>query len=247
MKYISYALFEGNEKFLFNYHLRGVYFNARMNSILCPDWHTIVFVEEKVFSRHNTYFQKLKECFNITYGIEDTAPRCESMLWRMKPVFFHDAEVVYNKDLDSVMLWKEKCALDEFVDSEYKSMGISDVSAHGIPMLGGAIAFKNPAFKEQTGLNSWDELRALKEDLSIHGQDQELLMDYIYPKIKDNHHWYKYPTQRFDNILWEADLTARHIGSAGVVEMELIRFFRRFDKRNFYELEQSFPRIFYWV
>ena len=49
-----------------------------------------------------------------------------------------------------------------------------------------------------------------------------------------------------DPRLWESNLTCRHIGSAGVVELRRNPFLRRFDPDNRDALEQRYPEIFHW-
>jgi len=45
---------------------------------------------------------------------------------------------------------------------------------------------------------------------------------------------------------WESDLVQRYIGSAGVIEMEMVRFLSRYQQPHHTEFEKRHPNIFFW-
>ena len=55
------------------------------------------------------------------------------------------------------------------------------------------------------------------------------------------------PNGVVDKKYWTSDLIARYVGSAGVIDFELLRFFKSFDNDpKFDDFEKLFPNIFYW-
>jgi hypothetical protein len=100
-------------------------------------------------------------------------------------------------------------------------------------------------------------------DLSTRGSDQYFMMRHIYPKAQEMMmgHFFEGCRERVfftknsvtgqipgvESKLWESNLTCRHIGSAGVVEMETLRFFKRFDKTDYSEFEKEHSEILYWA
>src|SRR5690349_8925538 len=65
-KKIAYSLFtppdlSRNTHFVFDKYLLGVYFNARMNSLLYPDWQTVVYVDNRLLAQHRAYFHDLTD------------------------------------------------------------------------------------------------------------------------------------------------------------------------------------------
>lgn len=248
MKIISYALFGDTNSFEFPFYLRGIYYNIRMNRMLYPDWYTMVTVQKEVNHKYTFLLHELKSIIDYGIAIRDEAPRCEAMLWRLDPLFKDGVSVVLSRDADAVTTYREACAVNEWLYSSKGYHGINDDPAHSIEMMGGMCGFKVDAFKQD-----FPDLRQLSyltlgANLDNHGTDQNLLMSKIYPRIKDKLLLHKNPPQRRDNKLWESDLTCRMIGSPGVVDFELLRFFQRFDKNpRLDRFEHDFSDTFYWA
>lgn len=244
MKAISYVLFS-NEKHLLNWYLRGLCFNFRMNRLLYPEWETIIHADRLLRQEYDLFFGELSRLGAHIYSFSQRE-RCYNMLVRMAPIWSLNTTHILCRDADAITTYREVCAVNEWLQSGKTVHGINDNPAHSIPMMGGMIGIDCQQFRQRTGINSFEEL-VQGHDLSLHGSDQDLLMNTIYPKVKDSFFLSKDPIQKRDNPLWESDLTCRHIGSAGVVEMETVRFFERFDhNEEMINFEKRFPEIFYW-
>lgn len=249
MKVISYSIFRAPcEKFEFMAYLRGLYFNARMNELIYPDWEMWVHVDETVYNEHHTYFQMLP-----IHRIEvlPSAPLCEAMIWRMKPVFIEDVTHVICRDADAITTYREALSVNKWVKSSDAIHCIHDNPSHS-GLMGGMIGVKTYALCGRM-FKDWNDM-IYRFDLSKRGSDQELLNKRILPYLKESVMWSRdIPSGRgqvLDNVapyLWESELTCRHIGSAGVVEMETLRFFKRFDKTDYSEFEKQHSDICYWA
>lgn len=263
MKVISYSLFGDPDSFEFPWYLRGVYLNARMNRLLYPEWRTYVYVSMTVWDEYRELFQSLRDI--IYFVILPESSKCGSMLWRILPIYDQVIPVTHIlcRDADAITTYREAQAVQEWVDSGLGFHGITDDPAHTIPLMGGMCAVKVDHFKQTFPEYDTFEKLVSGNDLSNHGSDQNLLMKKIYPRVKDNMmgHFFKgcneqvKITRHQANVtipgvnpnLWESNLTCRMIGSPGVVDFELLRFFDRFDRQQKYiDFENKFKDVFYW-
>lgn len=261
MKVISYSIFKADcQPFEFMAYLRGLYFNARMNRLIYPGWDTIVAVQELVYLEYTEFLQRLPVS---AIHINAAGPICKSMLWRMTPIFQESVTHVICRDADAITTYKEAQAVQQWVDSGLGFHGMTDNPAHGLPMMGGMVGFKVDQFKME--FPQWTSFEQMIKgfDLSQRGSDQDFMMKKIYPFAKPNmvghffegcrenvkitHHAVSNQIPGVDPRLWESNLTCRHIGSAGVVEMETLRFFKRFDKTDYSAFEKEFSNICYWA
>lgn len=259
MKCITYSLFGDPLSFEFNWYLRGVYFNARMNRLIYPDWQTLVFIERSVLSgvTDNMHEMSLIKIIPMPSDVD----RCEGMLWRMLPLF-GDYTHVLCRDADAVTTYREAICVSEWLSSDLQFHGINDNPAH-CGLMGGMTGFRSNEFKKSVGHDSFYQMIS-GLDLRQHGSDQNFMNKSIHPKIKNNllmhvlsgggceaRHKITSINERkdigIDKRLWESSNTCRFIGSPGVVDFELLRFFKRFDNDPKYDkFEREFPDIFYW-
>lgn len=261
-KLISYSLFNGNcERFEKMAYVRGFYWNCRMNNLIFPDWRTHLEVDYPTYFEYAILFDWLVANNNLVLHVnhEENVKLCEGMLWRVKPMFMLDVSHVLCRDTDSITTYREALAVQEWLESGKGSHNMNDNPAHS-GLMGGMFGFNTAYLKAAMEVNSFEQLIA-GWDLTQRGSDQHLLNQKILPRIKDNLLFvggrmaHKIPdTYAQDNLpsvnkaLWESNLTCRHIGSSGVVEMETIRFFKRFDEYQwkFDVIEKQLPRVFYW-
>lgn len=261
MKCISYSLFGDPSSFEFGWYLRGIYFNIRMNRILLPDFHTVIHTTTDLIEKYYAFWNSLG-LINQKVSIheEDNNPqRCLGMLWRMKPLF-EDTELVLCRDSDSVITYREANCIHHWLKSGLPFHAINDNDAHG-GLMGGLVGFRTKEFRESTGFKSFGHMvKGL--DLKQHGSDQNFLNKVVHPKIKHGLMLHKLkgaginaarvetsaPNGVMDKKYWVTDLVSRYIGSAGVIDFELMRFFRANDPNPKCDnLEKSFPSIFYWT
>lgn len=259
MKVISLSLFGDTNSFEFPFYLRGIYLNARMNRILYPEWTTNIY-----FSCDGYYgglCEEIGKLFKIDGYYMPKMDRCQSMLWRMRPIFSqpHVTHVLC-RDADSVSTYREANCVYEWLNSGMPYHAINDNDAHA-GLMGGLVGFRTEDFKIDTGYTSFDQM-IQGQDLRKHGSDQNFMNKHIHPKIKHGLFMHRLkgqgieakrtdtnvPIGHLDKKLWTTDLISRYIGSAGVIDFELLRWFKSNDPDlKFDAFEKKFPDIFYWV
>jgi hypothetical protein len=271
MKKITYSLFgfeNRNSENAFEYYsyLRGLYWNVKMNRLIYPDLVSHLEVDRYMYEEFYSLFNYLKDNFKFTITIhEEQEPLCAAMMWRMREIYNDEVTHVLCRDTDAITTYREAKLVQEWINSGLGFHAINDNPAHG-GLMGGMVGFNTKRFKELMPYSTCDQL--MESDLldfSRRGSDQDFLNKNIHPEIKGELYIHnisgagcsaKIQSKEVPNIaipnvdvrLWESDLTCRHIGSAGVVEMELLRFFKRFDDKNdtHKEIEKKYPKIFYW-
>lgn len=261
-KIISYSLFKvknvkRENEFEFFFYFRGIVFNSIVNSLVYPNYTTHIELDAETFSAYDNIFYGLKESYGITFNVNEQQPLCRSMLWRLKKIFDEDAEIVLCRDADALTSYREAQAVQEWEGMDKLILSIQDSNSHTLPLMGGLVGFKAKQFREKYG--SWDDLLSLwKNDDWSHGQDQKFMMNIIYPEFKNEifkkdmrsiDKYYHSNLQGVDSKLWESNLCCAHIGSAGAIDMEVIRFTRRFGaiKAEFEQILKRYKTIFYWL
>ena len=262
MRALSYAVFRhpSAETFEYRAYVRGMCFNLRMNKLLYPGWDTAVCVDGDTAARYGDLFTALGATVTREAG---GRPLCEAMLWRMKPIFSGpdgpSESPRYThllcRDADAITTYREAAAVTEWVASGATAHAIHDDPQHTAHLMGGMSGFECQKLRAATGYTSWRGMIASSGDLSERGSAQTALAKHIYPKLRratlkhdlTGGRSVRAHPEGVDPRLWESDLTCRHIGSPGVVEMETIRFFKRFDPAYDGEgMEKRYPEIFYW-
>lgn len=248
-KLISYSLFEAPcEVFERRAYVRGFYWNARMNNLIYPDWRTHLEIDYQTYDEYRNLFDWLVENNNLSIRLnhEGSLPLCEGMLWRMKPIWKEDVSHVLCRDADAITTYREAQRIQDWVESEFPISSLHDAPGHS-GLMGGMAGFRTSEFKSQTGYHSFQQMIEGK-DLTQRGSDQHLLNSLKISGVRITNRDVPMNLPQVDDKLWESNLVCRHIGSAGVVEMELLRFFMRHDAYNwkFQTIEKEFPKLFHW-
>lgn len=259
---LSYALFGDPKSFEFPFYLRGIAFNIRMNWILYPDFFSEVRMSESIYNQYSGFFGDLNDTGPMRDFIcmPDNRPRCESMLWRMDPIYDKSTTHVLCRDADSVSTYREASCVYEWLQSGLPYHAINDNDAHA-GLMGGLVGFRSEDFKRDTGHTSFEQM-IQGQDLRKHGSDQNFMNKFIHPKIKNGLFMHKLKGQgieakrtvntiqfgHLDQKLWVTDLISRYIGSAGVIDFELLRWFKANDPDpKFDAFERKYSDIFYWA
>lgn len=260
--------------FEFNSYLRSLMFNVRINRIIYPGWDTIIHTDRTTYdSPYKPLFLWLEQKKLIKLIVCKDAPLCMAMLWRLKPIFETiNNEWLYThvicRDIDSICTYRDAQAVIQWIQEDKTIHCITDSISHNIPMMGGMIGFRPHYITERLQVKTWQELVNLGTfDWNRKGTDQDFLNKYVYPLCADsatehfvkgmrhnlkeeNGRHYSIPDIdiSIDPLYKELDLVCGHIGSAGVYDIQMVKFLMEIDPyRNEYkEIETQFRQIYYW-
>lgn len=254
MKVISFALFKACEEWEFNYYLRGLYWNARMARLVYPGWKVCVYVAEDVYAHNYKLLTDLGYHFGLSFTVMKAGPLCEMMLWRMLPIWSKECTHFITRDLDSILTQREANFVAQWLFAGHTCCGINDNPAHrGTDLMGGLSGFK-------TDYKPWGNEWATfigNTDLSVKGSDQAVIGRNYAAAPRLMYHWPPEKNVYFSGNIeavkvasapyWQSNLIPAFMGSAGINEMEALRFFNSFDlKEEFNLLERKYPNLFYW-
>ncbi len=177
-KVISYSLWGANP--LYTY---GAIHNARLAKEIYPDWVCRFYVEDRSVPK------------DVIQALEDAGAEivpmygnmyCKGSLWRFKVMFDEDVDVFIVRDADSRLDYREKLAVDEWLDSGSWYHVMRDHPHHGPiehPMFAGMFGGKVQATKEIA-----DEYHVFMNfpQNYARGCDQNFLRDHVWDRAKDS-------------------------------------------------------------
>ncbi|MFO7257957.1 MAG: hypothetical protein DIU61_009690 [Bacteroidota bacterium] len=280
MNAISYSLFgygtQHDQSLNFKSYLRGLHLNIRVAELLYPGWKVCVMADESVCtSPYGHYLLHLNNTGKIDLIKTPTAELCRMMLYRLYPLFIiADGKLQYERvlcrDADSLLSYRERQAVEYWIQGSKMAHAMTDSVSHNIPLMGGMIGFCSGPFRERMGVRSFDDLMKLSSgiDYNCKGADQDFLNRYILPKVADSiteHFVLGHPqTFRGDchNFIHDIDLNeigvpeackdlngfGYHIGAAGFQTDHVVRWLQHWGKDNAYwaDIEKQYSDIFYW-
>lgn len=227
------------------FYLAGAYKNAIMNKLIYPEWETWIHVDTNVYIDNQRYLLDLAEVTDVKIVVAGKMIHpCEAMLWRLMPLWEEDVTHVICRDLDAITTYRETKSVERWIESGKTTHGMNDNQAHGgLPLMGGMCGFKKKAIQYPSFEYLIDGY-----DLSPKGSDQQLLMKRIYPVVCDDIYFDRYPEHYPYTGLAESDLVCKHIGSAGINDMEFVRFINKWvaGYEKYIEFEHKYPNLFYW-
>jgi len=170
MKIISFSLWGDNPKYCV-----GAIKNAEMAKNIYPDWICKFYIGK---STPNQYILSLRQLDNVEIIEMPEKGDWTGMFWRFYAADGDD--VVISRDTDSRLSFREKEAVDEWLNSGKDFHIMRDHPYHGTPILGGMWGCRNGILK---GINTLINNYVKGNFWQV---DQNFLKEVIYPIIKDN-------------------------------------------------------------
>lgn len=274
MNAISYSLFgygtEYEQSLNFKSYLRGLELNIRVaEQLYGTEWKVVVHTDEQTYT--SPYGDLLKHHARegkIMLAWDYRAELCKMMLWRLRPLFPEGGllfDRVIMRDTDSLLCWKERQAVEYWVNRGRIVHAITDSVSHNIPLMGGMIGFMAKQFRQHMQAKTWQELldKAAGYDFSRKGSDQDFLNRVIMPVLHMHmtEHYlkgmpYSYREDCHQQVqpvdipgldperFRELDGYAFHIGAAGFQTDAVVKWV---GPDPYYDrVEKEFPEVFYW-
>jgi len=172
MKLISFSLWGTDLKYL-----QGAVKNAELAQEIYPDWVCRFYVGSSV---PYPFILKLQSMNNVQVVEKPSFGDWKGMYWRFEPASENDVEVMISRDTDSRLSYREKAAVDEWINSDKGFHIMRDHPWHKFPVLGGMWGAKKGAIPDMSRLiNTFSQ-----EDK--YGTDYEFFAQEIIPLIKEN-------------------------------------------------------------
>jgi hypothetical protein len=188
MKAISYSLFGYNKArqdhcFDFASYLRGLMISIRMNRLIYPGWTTVLNTDKQTYEAFKDLFDNISD---LEVYVNDPDPLCKAMLWRLKPIYVMNGDKpkfthVICRDLDSPCTYKERQAVQYWIDRGTAIHAITDSESHNIPMMGGMIGINTALWTLRMPNNFKELMRMGSYDYDRKGTDQTFLNQCVYP------------------------------------------------------------------
>jgi len=170
-KAIAFSLWGDNPKYTV-----GAIKNAQLAKVIYPDWICEFHVGSDV-PKH--ILSKLKTIDNVQIIYKENKDNnWTSMFWRFESGYLNDITIF--RDTDSRLNFREKAAVDIWLNSDKTFHIMRDHPHHRFPILGGMWGFKN---------NSKYNLQELLQSFQPHnsyGTDYNFLGNVLYPIIGED-------------------------------------------------------------
>ena len=173
MRLITFSLFGDNPLYC-----QGAVENANIARVIYPEWTPRFYVAQDV-PEH--YIEEIEG-----YGAE--VVRCEKknsydgLNWRFRPLNEPDVEYWISRDADSRLSWRERNAVDEWIESDKSAHLLRASHNHGYTIMAGMFGVNNKLFHERYGMIDLDNVNA-----NYREADQTLLEEVLWPLIQHDH------------------------------------------------------------
>jgi len=180
---LSFCLYGPHNPLYYN----GLLENIRLASMFFPTWNVYVYLGSDVtHSMRNI----LAECSQVRiYETNEVGPI--NMIHRFFAIDEPDVDVMFVRDADSRIHWKDRWAIRNFIaNPQYRGHLIRDNKSHNVCIMGGLWGIRKTA-----GIVVRDEYEHFITHPRDHGAgyDQSFLAERIYPRLLGNvlvHHSY---------------------------------------------------------
>jgi hypothetical protein len=168
-KIISFSLWGNDPKYC-----QGAIKNADLAAEIYPDWTCRFYCGASV---HSNIISNLLDRDNTDILCHGQDGDWTGMFWRFEPASENDVEAMISRDCDSRLSYREKAAVDEWIESDKGFHIMRDHPWHGSKILGGMWGVKRGVLSDMRNLMSnWDQQNRWQTD-------QDFLNEVIYPRI----------------------------------------------------------------
>ncbi len=168
-------------------YYKGLLENIYLASTFFPEWKVYVYIGPDVSQE---MLDTLHGCSNV-YVRETGETGPINMIHRFFAIDEPDVDVMFVRDADSRIHWKDRWAIRQFIQHpNYLSHVIRDNKVHDVRMMGGLWGLR-----KTSGIHVQTEYAAFAKHPRDHGAgyDQSFLAECIYPRIVNRllvHHSY---------------------------------------------------------
>ena len=167
-KIISYSLWGNNPKYTI-----GAIRNAELAKVIYPGWKVVIHIANDVESDIASELNKLG-----AHLIHYQDGSWNSMFWRFTSA--DNNNIVISRDTDSRLSYREKYAVDDWLNGHKDFHIMRDHRCHAVPILGGMWGARNGILKGITEMIEGYNKGAYDNKWQV---DQNFLREIIYPMV----------------------------------------------------------------
>jgi hypothetical protein len=157
----------------------GMAYNIQLALRYFPTWKVYMYIAPDV---DPGFVNWLRSCSNVVLR-ETGVTGAINMIHRFYAIDEPDVEIMFVRDADSQIHWKDRWAIRDFVrQPQFVAHTIRDNVEHTAHMMGGLWALRKSA-----GFSIQELYKLYQEDRILghrHGHDQNFLTDIVYPRVK---------------------------------------------------------------
>ena len=243
-----------------------------MAELIFPSWRVHISIEKKSYDRYKGFFDYL----DIDIEVLPEDKFCKMMLWRLRPAWTGKYDRVLSRDVDSLLHYRERQAVDNWIPNGRCVHSIADSQSHTIPLMGGMIGVESVKFVNLIGTPTWEDFvtDGWGIDFTKKGTDQQFMQERILPIVANKmvehyvdgmdhsmadykHRGAFYRFIQDDDVedipveMRESTYLVSHIGQAGFAIEPVLLFIDKYmspERKEWYEvIEKEFPQIHYWI
>tara|TARA_Y100000034_G_scaffold133247_1_gene198221 strand:- start:162 stop:842 length:681 start_codon:yes stop_codon:yes gene_type:complete len=156
----------------------GALRNAELAEKVYPGWACWFYVGKSVPRKIVKSLQKKSNCRVIEVDEEGD---WDAMFWRFLPAGDPDVDVMISRDCDSRLWFREKAAVDEWLESDKLFHIMRDNAQHTTPILGGMWGVRGDKLKDIASY-----IKDFHRSKNYWQMDQEFLRDIVYPLVRED-------------------------------------------------------------
>tara|TARA_R110002074_G_scaffold127756_4_gene267517 strand:- start:2721 stop:3401 length:681 start_codon:yes stop_codon:yes gene_type:complete len=220
MKVIAFSLWGDNTRYTL-----GALQNASLAKMVYPDWVCRFYIGK---STPRIIVDMLEEFDNVQVIRMPEEGDWTGMFWRFLAASDPHVEVMLSRDCDSRLWFREKAAVEEWLESDKDFHIMRDNHQHGTEILGGMWGVRGDLLYN---------MKDLVKDYSkgdFWQVDQNFLRDVVYPQVIDNTFvhdeffgGFAYPTPRDENHF----VGQAYAGTGRILDQE--EYFQTFMRRDY--------------
>jgi len=172
-KVLSFSLFGDNDLYCL-----GAIENAKLCDKIYNGWETRFYVSDDVpyniINELNNY--------NVEVIICKRDGHYDGLFWRFKPFYEDDTSIWVSRDCDSRISTRERCCVDEWVESGKPAHLIRDAHNHVYEIMAGMFGINNVEYRKK-----YPTPELLPNNSNNRENDQTILKDKLWPIIMNDH------------------------------------------------------------
>jgi len=172
LKAISFSLWGNSPKYTI-----GAIRNAEIALEIYPDWECHYYIASDTNWEIN---EQLLALPNTVLHLKNRPGDWTGMFWRFATSYHPDIDISIFRDTDSRLNYREKAAVDEWLESDKTFHIMRDHPYHGYPILGGMWGYKK---SEKYSMGS---LLTTFGPQDKYGTDYEFFAKVLYPLVGDD-------------------------------------------------------------